>query len=85
MSVSSADPVQDVLEPIALPISTQDHATAHEQPADVSFPSDKRSSESVLGISLSLSKEDASNGDLSGNAEPPNVCFLSYHPMSFIL
>ena len=81
MSVSSADPVQDVLEPIALPISTQDHATAHEQPADVSFPSDKRSSESVLGIP----QEDASNGDLSGNAEPPNVCFLSYHPVSFIL
>ena len=89
MSVSGADPVHDKLEPIALPISDRDNATlAHEQPADVSIPSDKPFSGSALGNSLALPKEDASNGDVSGNAEPSalNVCCLcSYHPMSFIL
>lgn len=89
MSVSGADPVQDKFEPIALPISDQDHATlAHERSADVSIPSDKPFSGSALGNSLALPKEDASNGDVSGNAEPSalNVCLLcSYHPMSFIL
>ena len=89
MSVSGTDPVNDAVDSIALAVSTKLHTAAdHEQPADVSFTADKSSSESTLNNPILLPKEDASNRDLSANADSSvsGVCFFSsHHSMPLIL